>query len=362
MRKAFLFILIAIALVITAAGCVPSGPQATTRPPATWSSASPAAPSPIATGQTDAVDSRQTYSYEQMAEDSRELAGLYPGLVEVSSIGTSVEGRDLILLTLGKGSKKIVLLGAHHAREYMTSTFLMETVDTYAGTYASGGGFGGYDIKKLLDDVTVYIVPMVNPDGVNLVQNGPDSAKDPEKVKAMRMLQDGYEAWKANINGVDLNRQYPCYWEEKASTTDVPSSEMYKGTAPATEPEVQAVMGLCDAQDFVLAVSFHTKGEIIYWADSGTQDAIAAGSQIAETLGEVSGYALMPASEDPAVYGAGFENWFRQEYERPAFCIELTPTGNGSVPHADTSFDELVWDRAKYLCAALMQQADELEP
>lgn len=67
-------------------------------------------------------------------------------------------------------------------------------------------------------------------------------------------------------------------------------------------------------------------------------------------------------SEHPSVYGAGFENWFRHDFMRPAFCIELTPAGNGSAPHDDASFDELVWEKAKLLCAALMQQADELRP
>ena len=177
----------------------------------------------------------------------------------------------------------------------------------------------GYDIRSLLDELTVYIVPMVNPDGVNLVQNGVDSVQDPEKVKSMRMLQDGYEEWKANINGVDLNRQYPCHWDEKASNTDVPSSEMYKGEAPATEPEVQAMMALCEGNDFVLAASFHTKGEVIYWADSGTEQEIPADNAIAQTLAGVTGYSLMPVSEDPATYGAGFENWFRQEVRNARF-------------------------------------------
>ncbi|MFZ5973785.1 MAG: M14 family metallopeptidase [Bacillota bacterium] len=345
-----------LALVFLLAGCTPGSPLSNTQSPASLK------PSLQTAVQTDAVNPNQTYSYAQMMEDAQELARLYPGLVDVSSIGKSVEGRDIPLIRLGKGSKKIILLGAHHAREYMTSTFLMETADEYARAYASGGKFGGYDIQKLLNGITVYIVPMVNPDGVNLVQNGPDSAKNTEKVRSMRMLQDSYDEWKANINGVDLNRQYPCHWEEKASATDVPSSEMYKGTAPATEPEVQAVIGLCKAQDFVLAVSFHTKGEVIYWADSGTQDAIPAGSRIAQALGEVSGYKLMPVSEDPSVYGAGFENWFRQDFKRPAFCIELTPTGNGSAPYDDALFDKLIWKKAKTLCATLMQQADELAP
>ena len=315
------------------------------------------APAPTHTIAENTVNPSQTYSYEQLTADVQRLAELYPDLIETGSIGRSVEGRELPLIKLGTGEKKLLLLGAHHAREYITATFLMETADEYARAAASAEPFTGYDVAALLKEVTVYIVPMVNPDGVNLVQNGVEAAKDPEKVKAMRMLKDTYAEWKANINGVDLNRQYPCHWDEKESNTDEPSSEMFKGAAPATEPEVQAVMALCNSNDFVLAASFHTKGEVIYWADSGTEDAIPAGAPIAETLADVTGYELMPVSEDPAVYGAGFENWFRQDFKRPGLCVELTPTGNGSAPHDDAAFDQLVWQPCKEICAALMAQA-----
>jgi hypothetical protein len=57
----------------------------------------------------------------------------------------------------------------------------------------------------------------------------------------------------------------------------------------------------------------------------------------------------MPVSEKPSVYGAGYENWFRLEFKRPAFCIELTPSNKTDVPHDDTKFDSLVWNKAKYI-------------
>lgn len=307
------------------------------------------------------VNASQTYSYEQMISDAETLSENYSDIISTESIGQSVEGRELLLIKLGKGEKKIVLAGAHHAREYISSAYLLKTIDEYARCYANGKPYGDYDIKALLDQVTVYIVPMVNPDGVNLVQNGVETAENPEKVKSMRMMKDGYNEWKANINGVDLNRQYPCHWDEKESNTDVPSSEMYKGKAPATEPEVQAMMALCNENSFALAASFHTKGEVIYWADSGTQDSIAAGAAIAQTMADITGYDLMPVSEDPAVYAAGFENWFRQDFSRPAFCVELTPTGNGSAPHDDADFETLVWSKAKYLVADLIDQALTME-
>jgi len=347
-------------VMLLLAGC--GGPQNSAKPVQT-----PPAPTEFTetTGPTDGmrdiVDPNRTYSYEQMLADAQALAAQYPDIIRTEVIGYSVEGRDLLLIRLGRGDKKAVLAGAHHAREYITSTFLMETVDEYAQAYYGSGDFGGYDVRSLLDELTVYVVPMVNPDGVNLVQNGIEAVQDPQRVAGMRQMQSGYDEWKANINGVDLNRQYPCHWEEKESNTDVPSSEMYKGEAPATEPEVQAMMALCEANEFVLAASFHTKGEVIYWADSGTEQAIAADAAIAQTLADVTGYDLMPVSEDPATYGAGFENWFRQEYALPAFCIELTPATGDSAPHDDNRFSELIWSRASCLGAELMAQAAQIE-
>lgn len=306
------------------------------------------------------VDPNRTYGYEQMISDSEKLKETYPDIISTETIGKSVEGRDILLIKLGKGDKKLVLAGAHHAREYITSTFLMETIDEYAWAYETSGTYGEFDIKELLDEATVYIVPMVNPDGVNLVQNGIDSAADPDKVKSMNMLQNGYDKWKANINGVDLNRQYPCFWDAKGGP-DGPSSENYKGMAPATEPEVKAMMKLCNDNEFLLGVSFHTKGEVIYWADSGTEAAIPADNTIAQTLADVTGYSLMPVSEDPAQYAAGFENWFRQDFAQPAFCVELTPSDNSSAPHDDSQFITLVWSKAKYLCADLIYQAVDIK-
>jgi len=119
-------------------------------------------------------------------------------------------------------------------------------------------------------------------------------------------------------------------------------------------------MALCENNDFVLAASFHSKGEIVYWADNGTVDSVPFAEQMTDAVCSVSGYEKQPVSQDPAVYGAGFENWFRQEFSRPGLCIELTPGGGGSLPHDDTQFDTIVWDKAQLITAVLMEQAINL--
>ena len=292
-------------------------------------------------------------------EEAAALEEAYGDILELDSAGLSVEGRELLLIRLGKGDKKIFLCGTHHAREYITSSYIMKMTEEYAKSYTAGSKFAGYDVKALLEKVTLYIVPMVNPDGVNLVNNGIKAVSDQDTVAAMAMVKKTYREWKANINGVDLNRQYPADWDEKYDNVGKPASENYKGTASATEPEVKAMMELSENNNFILAASFHTKGNTIFWADSGTVKAIPGVQDMVKRLVSLTKYTMEPVSQKPSVYGAGFENWFRLRFSRPGLCIELTPMNNTDVPHNDAKFDSLVWSKAKAIGLFLADEADK---
>lgn len=297
------------------------------------------------------------YTYEQMKEESSKLTELYPEIITLDSIGSSVEGRELTLIKLGKGDMKIILCGSHHAREYISSSYLMKMVEEYSNAYLNSGYFGKYNVKEILDKISIYIVPMVNPDGVNLVNKGLAAVNNQEAVEAMVMLRPSHREWKANINGVDLNRQYPAKWDEKYDEVGKPASESFKGTAAGTEPEIQAMMKLSRDNEFVLAASFHTKGNVIYWADRGTVSLIPGVKEMTKKLAALTRYQNMPVSENPSIYGAGYENWFRLEFLRPAFCIELTPYNKTDLPHDDKKFDSLVWNNAKYIGLFLADEA-----
>lgn len=305
----------------------------------------------------DIVNPYVPYTYEQMMDESDRLYEKYPDIISLGSIGTSVEGRELLLVKLGRGEKKIVMCGSHHAREYISSTFLMKMTEDYAKAYVQRQKLGKFDVRALLDKVTIYIVPMVNPDGVNLVNKGITAVKDQEAVQSMVMLEPTFREWKSNINGVDLNRQYPAFWKEKYDNVGKSASENFKGIQPATEPEVKAMMNLSTGNDFILAASFHTKGNVIFWADRGTVDKIPGAKDIAKRLSSLTRYIRMPISEKPSVYGAGYENWFRLQFNRPAFCIELTPLNKTDIPHDDKKFDSLVWKRARYIGLFLADEA-----
>ncbi len=300
------------------------------------------------------------YTHAQMMCDICALRARYPGLVGMYHAGYSVHSRTIPVLTVGCGPVKAFFCGAHHAREHISAAYLMYATEVFAAHAQTGERFGNYDIQELLTKCTMHIIPMVNPDGVTLAQEGPDAFPNAEQIRSMICVRRTYAEWKANANGVDINRQYPAQWDKKYVLVDAPASEMFNGTAPATEPEVRAVMRVCRNNVFKAALSFHTKGEIIYWADEATAGKLLHAKAFAERLSAVSGYELMPVSENPGEYAAGFENWFRQEFLYPALVIELTPSSGGTVPHSSGDFFTMAWEPAKYICAeALVQMLAE---
>ena len=176
----------------------------------------------------------------------------------------SVEGRDLLLIEFGKGDKKIFMCGTHHAREYISTTYLMYMIDRYAYMYETGQNLWNYNIKEILEKVTFCIVPMVNPDGVNLVQNGINSVKNYDFVSKLPITegkQYGYKAWKANVNGVDLNWNYDFDWNVERNK-NVRGSSGFNGDYPNSEPEVQAIINYIGTINFEAFLSFRTQGQV----------------------------------------------------------------------------------------------------
>lgn len=305
------------------------------------------------------VNPYKAYSYEDLVSDSVRLNLSYPTFLRVQTIGLSTEGRKLLLVSLGKGEKKILLCGAHHGREYISASFLMKMAEEYAVYYKNSMKAEGFDAGKILNEVTIHIVPMVNPDGVAICRRALKNKEQPNKIKAIRLLGSSYSEWKANANGVDLNRHYPCLWEKLKTGVLSPASEGFKGYSAASEPEVKAMMRLCTEQDYISSASFHTKGEEIFYADGLTNKLLPQSYPIAKKISILTGYAIADVSQDVGIYAGGFENWFRMLFSKPSFLIELTPY-NGTHPHDDSLFDTLVWDKAALVGLLLADEARKL--
>ena len=282
------------------------------------------------------------YTSEILRKNIAGLKARYPFL-RVGSVGRSVNGQDIPYLVFGEGSVKVGYNAAHHANEWITTPVLMKFTEQMCRAYALGVSLGESDIKKLWQRTSFYIVPMVNPDGVDLVTGryAPGSAE----YTAARSLNTNLpfpEGWKANILGTDLNLNYPAGWEEARRIKfeqgfTRPGPRDFVGTSPLSEPETKAMAAFTEEQDFRLTLAYHTQGEIIFWKylDYNPKNSL----QIARRFSEVSGYSV---EETPYASGfAGYKDWFIQTWNRPGYTIEC---GRGVNPLPISQFNEIYRD------------------
>ncbi|TVY06682.1 M14 family metallopeptidase [Paenibacillus cremeus] len=277
------------------------------------------------------------YGYAEMVRDLDALKAAYPFLI-MDSIGHSAAGRTIPVVRLGTGDKEVHYNGAFHANEWITGLLLMKFIEDYASAYHRGQPLANRDVRELFEQTSLYVVPMVNPDGVELVHHGLEPG-DPHYEQVYRLNQGSsdFSQWKANIRGIDLNDQFPAHWEEERNRRSVagPGPRDFGGAAPLTEPEAIAIEAFTRSRDFQLVMAFHTQAQEIYW---NYRDLEPAGAEaVVQRLAQVSGYVPVKLTGSDA----GYKDWFIQEYRRLGFTIEA---GIGVNPLPIEQFDTIYAD------------------
>ncbi|MGS2780322.1 M14 family zinc carboxypeptidase [Robertmurraya sp. GLU-23] len=298
------------------------------------------------------VNSDQIYTYEQMQFDIQKLKETYDGVLEVTVIGQSYYGNDIPAIKIGKGEKNVVLIGAHHGREWLTSSLLMVMLENYARALTTGAKVGPF-YPNMLNDVSIWIVPMLNPDGVKIQQRDiPVFFVD--QLFLMNEGDSNFSRWKANGIGIDLNRQYPAGWRElKGPST--PTYQFYKGKRPFEALETQALAAFIDKIQPSISVAYHSTGQEIYWKYKNGKNEQRDYS-IAEKIAQSTGYKL--GKPPKKATGGGFTDWFITTYHRPALTIEICPPMINRAPPL-SSFPE-VWKRNQYVGMKLVNEVIEL--
>lgn len=299
------------------------------------------------------VNPKQKYGYQQLQQDIEKLKTTYNGLLTTQVIGKSVDNRNIIAIKIGNGETEIFFNGSHHAREWLTTSLLMNMIDCYCKAYVENERVGNYDVKDILDKTSIWFVPMVNPDGVALVQDGHLSAKNPQFVLELNSGKEDFSAWKANIRGVDLNRQYPAGWEDIKDDVGKPAPMMYKGESPLSEPEAKAIYDFTLAHDFKLAVAYHSSGEELFWKYNATGKLLQSARKLADKIAEKTGYELVFPGPNPS--GGGYTDWFIDSLKKPAFTPEISPlVGPRPVPLGN--YDK-IWNDNKEVGLMLAKEA-----
>ncbi|WP_312473130.1 M14 family metallopeptidase [Neobacillus sp.] len=279
------------------------------------------------------VDGGQPYDYAKLINDITGLQAVYPFL-QVPSIGNTVLGKNIPEILIGNGRKRVHYNGSFHANEWITTLIIMIFLNDYLLSLTNDNIIRGLSTSSFYDQTTLSIVPMVNPDGVDLVLHGPPKSEIwRNRVTEYNKGSTDFTGWKANIRGVDLNDQFPARWElEKSRNPNQPGPRDYGGEKPLSEPEVIAMADLTRKRDFARVLAFHTQGEVIYW---GFENLEPPESMIfVKEFSRVSGYEPVKTIDSYA----GYKDWFIQDWRRPGFTVEL---GHGINPLPLSQFDKI---------------------
>lgn len=287
--------------------------------------------------------------YEEVDYYLQVLHLLYPHFTKLELIGQSVEGRNIHALKLGTGEQSIVLDASLHAREHMTTNVLMEMIDQYTLSFLTGGVIGSYNVHALLNEVSIWFVPMVNPDGVTLVQRGLSSIQNQQEVLRLNNGSTNFSRWKANIRGVDLNRNFDARWYGLSKQN--PSWEMYQGPQPLSEPESQALANFLLKYPFKSYVSFHSSGQILFLAHETHSN--TNNKNFINAIQWTTGY--QPIREKGNNGTGASTNYFVIKTGNPEVTVEIAPyAGNSTVPYKHWAD---VWKRTQLLGLAAASEA-----
>ena len=290
---------------------------------------------------------------ERLNETIDELLRTYP-IFRSEVLTTTAFGRPVRTLVAGEGERQVIFSASHHANEWITTPVILKFMEELAEAYQTGGKIWGVDARTILKYTTVHTVPMVNPDGVDLVTGAipPDS----EQYRSARYLAENYpnipfpDGWKANLLGVDLNLQYPAGWlrarEIKFSQGYIrPGPRDYVGRSPLSQREAIALAEYTEEVYPALVLAYHTQGEVIYWQFEDYD--VPGAKELAEEFARVSGYGLEDVPYESSF--AGNKDWFIQNFRRPGFTIEA---GAGESPLPLSQFDQIYRENLGILVTA----------
>ncbi len=278
-------------------------------------------------------------NFDQIEKILKDAEANYPNICKLHVIGKSVEGRPVYALNISGGTNKpsALVMGLTHAREWISSEVPTALVEEIVSKYPSDK-----NIKQLVDNRSIWIIPVVNPDGLVYSQT------------KSKMWRKNRRANSDKSYGVDLNRNYGYQWGTVGAST-YPGSDTYHGTAPFSEPCSTAVKQLAEREKFRTSVSFHSYSELVLFPFGYAYEAVAKDeqllSELAKAMAKFNGYEPTKSSDLYPAMGDS-DDWLYGAMGALSFTIEL---GSQFVPN-DNEVDKINSDNVK-ACLYLIEKA-----
>lgn len=245
----------------------------------------------------------------------------YPHLTKLVSIGKSLEGRDMWALKISDNpdfkeldEPALLFNSMHHAREVMTPEIGLDIIQYLLDNYDSDR-----QVARWVNENEIWVMPMFNVDGNNKM-----------------WTKDSW--WRKNTRGgygVDLNRNYPAGWDSCNGSSGWRRSQTYRGEAPASEPETQAMMKFISDVRPVFDISYHSYSELVIYP-YGCSPQRTQTKEVVEKIGNEMAALLdyTPGTAWETLYNAdgGDIDWMYQAYQVIPYVIEVNSRSEGFHP------------------------------
>lgn len=293
------------------------------------------------------MNTKQPYDSTLCYQHVHWLCETYP-FIQKRIIGYSLLKKPIFELRVGRGKKKVQMNASFHANEWVTSALLMSAFYEYVCALSKGELLLERDVLKMYEEVELSIVPMVNPDGVDLVIHGSKEAKQYEDyVIELNQGAPIFSHWKANIRGIDLNNQFPSFFKiEQKRKPKKPGPRDFPGFFPLSEPEAKVMAHLVNKEMFDRLICFHSQGEEFYYGYLGFEP--EESKPFAKSLEEASGYKAIRYIDSYA----GFRDWFIHTQGQIGVTVEI---GKGENPLSLEKYDKM----AKETLALFLTSLDD---
>jgi hypothetical protein len=271
------------------------------------------------------------HNYPEMVTLMKAAETAHPGLVDAFSIGKSYQGRDLWAAKISdnvgtdESEPEVMFVGAHHGDEHLSTEQALYLFNILVNDYATDS-----EVKRLVDSREIWILPMLNPDGVEYDLTG-----------------SPYRGWRKNRQpnagstyiGTDLNRNYGYQWGCCGGSSTNPASKIYRGPSAFSAPESLAMANFVKSrivggrQQIRTQVSLHASGELVlfpyaYTTANVPKDMTAADRStfvgMATAMAATNGYTIRQ-SGDWYISDGDEEDWLYYTQRIFSFTVEMYP-------------------------------------